>query len=570
MDGQSLSRLLHKRGINLRYLGKLTTLGQEQQDPRLQALEVLATQEMIARAFKHIANKYLKNLPNVFATNCLAHLLNCLLGTAVCEKPTVSFDEDLKDLYPDADYAFAQVTPSVLRNELKIQVKLRYQYELLAGWASDIKHLQLLRDIALKLGLQLLAKDYQFSKAVPQAQSDHSTHIPNGNAADSLLNGNVNGHAVNGVSGRKRRKGRDHSPPGSAQGLSSSSSEFTFSPDDIVNIMPVVKDACPKSILAEEALEAGRISIMQNQREIGQELLLQSMSLHEQVYGMVHPEVARVYHQLAMLYYQMNEKAAAVELEHKAVILSERTLGLDSNETILCYLNLGLFEHGNGNTSTALSSVRHALELWKIIYGPKHPDLITTMNNAAVMLQHLKLFRESRLWFERSIAVCEEISGKSSVSTATLSFQLAQALALEGDPKGAVSRMRDAYSVFHSKLGPDDRNTKESEKWLEQLTQTAVSLAKQAKDVQSRRIRRVLMTPRVTMGTRALPQVGQSPADLVNGHHSGNRGLDSRSIDELMRFIEGGGDTSKNTPSKKRSTRGNPKRRGGGKVGDSS
>ena len=552
----------------MRYLGRLITLGRNEDDPRLQALEVLATQEMIARAFKHITNQYLKRLPNVFATSCLAHLLNCLLGSGLNENPTISLDEDLKDLYPDADYSFATVTPRTLKKDLESQVRLRYRYELEGGWMSKLKHLQLLRDVALKLGLQLVAKDYPFSKSA-QAQNGSSSHLLPSQPLNSLPNGGSNGHAVNGVNGKKRKKGRDHSPPVPTQSPESPNHVVTFLPDDISNILPVIKDACPKSVLAEEALEAGRISIMQNQREIGQELLLQSMSLHEQVYGMVHPEVARVYHQLAMLYHQMNEKAAAVELEHKAVILSERTLGVDSNETILCYLNLGLFEHGNGNTSTALSSVRHALELWKVTYGPKHPDLITTMNNAAVMLQHLKLFHESRLWFESSIAVCEEVSGKASVSTATLSFQLAQALALEGDPKGAVSRMRDAYNVFLSKLGPDDRNTQESEKWLEQLTQTAVSLAKQAKDVQSRRIRHVLMTPRVTMGTRALPQVGQSPNDLVNGHDTANRGLDSRSIDELMRFIEGGGDASRNTPPKKRSTRGNPKRRGGANVGGS-
>lgn len=564
MDGQSLSRLLHKRGINVRYLGRLVVLGEKEQDSRLLALQVLATQEMIARAFKHISNRYLKNLPNIFTTTCLAHLLNCLLGTGLNEKPAVTLDEDDKDLYPDADYAFAKVTPYALKKDLEDQVRLRYRYHLRDDWQANIKHLQLLRDISLKLGLQLAAKDYRFTISASQVQNGHSTV-----QAESTPNGLTNGHIINGVHGKKRRKGRDHSPPSPAQGPSSSTPVLTFSPDDISNILPVTKDACPKSILAEEALEAGRISIMQNQREIGQELLLQSMSLHEQVYGMIHPEVARVYHQLAMLYYQMNEKAAAVELEHKAVILSERTLGIDSNETILCYLNLGLFEHGNGNTTTALSSVRHALELWKVVYGPKHPDLITTMNNAAVMLQHLKLFHESRIWFEESIAVCEDFSGKSSVSTATLSFQLAQALALEGDPKGAVSRMRNAYNVFLNKLGPEDRNTVESEKWLEQLTQTAVSLAKQAKDVQSRRIRRVLMTPRVTLGTRALPQVGQSPNDLINGHDAAARGLDSRSIDELMRFIEGGGDTSRTTPSKKRSSRSNPKRRGGVKVGGS-
>lgn len=181
------------------------------------------------------------------------------------------------------------------------------------------------------------------------------------------------------------------------------------------------------------------------------------------------------------------------------------------------------------------------------------------MNNAAVMLQHLKKYRESRIWFEASLAVSEEVSGKNSVNTATLLFQLAQALALDQDPKGAVSRMRDAYNIFNAELGANDRNTKEAETWLEQLTQNAVTIAKHAKDVQARRLRRINLTPRVTLGTRPQPQVGQSASEAVNGRGARSTvALDSRSVDELLRYIEGG-DGAKQTTPKKRTT--NPKRR---------
>lgn len=551
MDGQSLSRLMHKRGINLRYLGEVARLSEEQ-GPRLQALKALATQEMIARAFKHLANSYLKDLPIPFATSCLAHLLNCLSSSGLSQSPTAQIDEDLEFLYKDANYSFRGATFESVKSELESQVYLRYRYTLREGWISDIKHIQLLREISLKLGLQFAAKDYQFApllngfdeKAGFKINGDSTTPVQNG-LVNGQVNGHVNGH-VNGANAKKKRKNVDSSSPVSSVGSHVLPSPVTFLPDDIANIVPVIKDACAKSLLAEEALEAGRISLAQNQKELGQELLLESLSLHEQIYGILHPEVARVYHQLAMLYYQLDEKNAAVELAHKAVIISERTLGIDSSETILSYLNLGLFEHGNGNTQVALACMRHALELWKIIYGLKHPDSITTINNAAVMLQHLKLYPESRQWFEASLAISEQVSGKSSVNTATLSFQLAQALALDQDPKGAVQRMRDAYSIFLAKLGPDDRNTKEADSWLDQLTQNAVSIAKHAKDLQARRIRKVLLTPRVTLGTRPQPQIGQSSADLVNGRDNhGGRGLDPRTIDELLKFIEGGEKASK-------------------------
>lgn len=562
MDGQSLSRLMHKRGINMRYLGKLASLAEEQ-DARLRALRNLAVQEMIARAFKHVANRYMKNLPMVFVTNCLAHLLNCLLGTGLNETPKPHMDDDLQDFYTDADYSFTKVTPKSLKADIEAQVRLRYCHTLEENWTGVIRNLQLLRSISLKLGLQLTAKEYQFT---PDTQSQNLDLKPlmNG-AAQPAINGHANGHA----SGKKKRKNGGRASPTNSHDSALSSRQVTFSPDDIANLVPVIKDACPKSFLAEEALEAGKISMMQNQKEIGQELLLESLTLHEQIYGILHPEVARVYHQLAMLYYQLDEKNAAIELAHKAVIISERTLGIDSNETILSYLNLALFEHGNRNTNVALSCVRHALELWKIIYGSDHPDSITTLNNAAVMLQQLQLYKESRLWFEMSLDIGEEVSGKASVNTATLLFQLAQALVLDQDHKGAVNRMREAYSIFLSKLGADDPNTKESEKWLEQLTQNAVSMAKYAKDVQARKVRRVLFNPRLTtMGARPQSQVGQSTADMVNGQQPrASRFNDSRRIDDLIRFIEGGGDMSKTPPPKKRSTRGNPQRRGGATVG---
>ncbi|KAH8658741.1 clustered mitochondria-domain-containing protein [Tricladium varicosporioides] len=550
MDGQSFSRLLHKRGINIRYLGKIAQLSDGK---KLETVRNLAVQEMVSRAFKHIASKYLKYLPIPLTGGCIAHLLNCLLGTGFNAKPKAEIDSNLVDLYPEADLSFKNVTPETLKAEIEGQIFRRYQYVIDSEWITGIKHLQLLREIALKLGLQLEMKDYRFSTS--QAMSAEASATTNGSSPKE--NG-VNGQST---SSKKKKKARDGSPAAAAPVIQ----RHTFNPDDILNVVPIIKEASPRSSLAEEALEAGRISILQGQKKLGQELLLESLSLHEQIYGIVHPEVARVYNTLSMLYYQLEEKEAAIELARKAVIVSERTLGVDNAETLLSYLNLGLFCHGGGESKLALSYIKHALDLWKIIYGANHPDSITTLNNAAVMLQHLKDFHESRLWFEASLNVCEENYGKNSINAATLLFQLAQALALDHDPKAAVNRMRESYNIFLNELGASDKNTKEAESWLEQLTQNAVSIAKHARDVQARRTRAgIRVSPRVTLGqTHPQPQVGQT-AEAASGRdplHS--RSLDSRTIDELVRFIEG---TDQKTKPKKRPGRSNPKRRGGSTV----
>lgn len=284
------------------------------------------------------------------------------------------------------------------------------------------------------------------------------------------------------------------------------------------------------------------------------------MTLHEQIYGILHPEVARAYSNLSQIYFQLDEKEASVDLARKAVIVAERTLGVDSAETLLYYLNLSLYVHGSGDSKTALAYVKHALDLWKIIYGADHPDSITTLNNAAVMLQHMQAYHESRIWFEEALGVCERIMGEQSLSSASLLFQLAQALALDNESKSALVKMRECYNIFLAELGPENNNTKEAETWLEQLTQNAVAIAKRDKDTQTRRLRAGIRFPtrNAALGGGAGVSQGSAVAPPVVGDPSA---IDSRSIDDLIKFIEGSG--SQKTSTKKRPGRGGPKTRVG-------
>lgn len=554
MDGQSLVREMHRRGINVRYLGEIARQCEENaSNHRLQALKCLCQQEMVSRTFKHLCNKEMRALPPVFAQSCVAHMLNCLLGTELNASPKAEIGEDLKALYSDTSFDFEKVAPEGLAMEIKKQVSLRYRYELQDELVQPSKQPQMLREISRKMGLQLEAKEYHYTKvsnaSAPALQEKQSS--------ESF------GAQTNGTESSKKAKGKKKHAETAGNGAAASSPVAplaTFHPENVFNVVPIVKEASPRSVLAEEALDAGRMSIQQGQRELGQELLLESLSLHEQIYGILHPEVARVYYALSTLYYGLDEKSAAVELAKKAVIVSERTLGVDDAETVLAYLNLSLFEHANGNTRQALLYVRHALDLWKVVYGIRHPDSITTINNAAVMLQTLKQFHESRLWFEASLEICEDVAGKLSVNTATLLFQLAQAFALESDSKSAMEKMRESAKIFTAELGAEDANTKEAELWLSRFTASAVNQAKQAKQanllLQNRNsiLRNGARTSRVTHGTRQLPPIGQTTA-AVSQPVAASRGTEN--IDDLVKYIDGK-DVKSSTPKKKAT---NPKKR---------
>ncbi|ETS83387.1 Protein TIF31 [Pestalotiopsis fici W106-1] len=545
IDGVSLTRIMHKRGINMRYLTKVIAACE---GPRLQRLADLCQQEIVARSFKHVAGKYLRYLPMPLTSTCIAHLLNCFIGFSYNPKPAADIDESLKALYPEADLAFAELTPESIRKEIEGEATRRFRYTLQADWPFQLKPLQVLREVSLKLGFQLQHKEFQFTE---DAKSESEQPASNGKATNG-----VNGHAsAESNSKKKKKKAREGSPSSNA---SATVAPTTFVTDDILNIVPIVKDSAPRSVISEEALEGGRHSLMQNNKKIGMELLLESLTLHEQIYGIIHPEVARAYATLAQIYYQLDEKEAAVDLARKAVIVSERTLGVDNAETLLAYLNLSLFLHGSGDSKSALTYVKHGLDLWKVIYGADHPDSITTLNNAAVMLQSLHAYHESRIWFEQSLGVCERIMGKNSLSSASLLFQLAQALALDNEPKAALTKMRDCYNIFKDTLGPENQNTKEAENWLETLTQNAVALAKRDKDQQAKRLRAGIKFPtrNVALGSGA----GSAQTSVLSKSKGSKTGLDSRSIDELIKFIEGD-DSQKKSTKKKQSGRGGPKMR---------
>ena len=112
-----------------------------------------------------------------------------------------------------------------------------------------------------------------------------------------------------------------------------------FQPEDILNIYPILKHALPKAAFAEEALDQGQAAIAQDKKVDGQELVRESLSMHEQIYGPIHPETAKSYGIVAMQNYENEKYDEAIAYQTRAAIVAERTLGLDDAETILQFVN---------------------------------------------------------------------------------------------------------------------------------------------------------------------------------------------------------------------------------------
>ncbi|KAI7871224.1 clustered mitochondria-domain-containing protein [Spinellus fusiger] len=456
LDGDALTKAMHRRGINMRYLGKVAELIALSADKRIDHFLSLAVQEMVVRCSKRLLRKYLFACSVEETGACVSHYLNCFLGAQLNSKPVPVLEAGQSR----NDVAWAQLTPAILKTLLKQQVALRFRYELKEDFLETLQALPALREVCLRTGLQVAARDYRFH---PYTEEEV--------AAQAVAVAKADAEAAQAARQKQNNKYKK-APKKTVVKKKSSPSPSTFTPEDILNLMPTVKQAAARSVFAEETFEAGKMSLAQGHRQLGLELLLESLTLHEQTYGFLHPETSKCYATLAMIYHHSEDREASLDLQRKAVIAAERTNGVDHPETIHHYLNLGLFEHAAGRTKLALRYLRHALYYWDLLFGPGHPDSATADNNAGVMLQSLRDYKKSTLFFERASATQENVLGKEHVITATGYHVLAKAYTLQGDFTKALEAERVAYAVFEKKLGPEDPRTKESSTWLKELAHT--------------------------------------------------------------------------------------------------
>ncbi|KAJ1908266.1 Intracellular distribution of mitochondria, partial [Coemansia sp. IMI 209127] len=448
LSGDALRSSMHQRGINMRYLGKIASLLPA--DGIVQNVRRLVVVEMVSRAVKHIMRRLFRVAPAHLHAEVFALVANALVGTKYCADPASFLSAESKAI-PD----IAALTPEALAEQVREQVAVRFRFELPSEFVSTLvpgNERIILREMCIKTGAQLVVRQYRFER--PEESTVYAevvSALPLGTKLTKPVKRTVK-EQVDAIVARPA--------PILAQ--------------DVMNFVALSKVSVHSSSFADEAFEAGRMSLEQGQKELGLELLLESLALHEQTFGFLHSESARCYAVVALAHYDAGKHDLAAEFMTKAVIISERTIGIDDPLTIHNYINLGLYEHARGNTVVALRFMRHALDLWSIINSPDHPDLATAHNNIGVMLQSLKLYDDALRFFKSCLEIRIKLLGSEHVLVANAQHSLAKAHAIVGDFKEAVQAESDAHKYFSDKFGEDDPRTKETAEWITDLTFAAM------------------------------------------------------------------------------------------------
>ena len=164
--------------------------------------------EMVSRAAKHVFSRYLRKLPLLDVPSCVAHMLNCLVGFRFNPSPQadLSFENEMSDF---SRPEWADLDSIEMKTQIRREVFRRYRHLLEDDWWCQCKSIVLLREVCLKMGFQLKAREYTFEKREREANL-------NGSAKPKRSTNGTNGHEVE---------------------------EMTFYPDDVLNVVPIIKDA---------------------------------------------------------------------------------------------------------------------------------------------------------------------------------------------------------------------------------------------------------------------------------------------------------------------------------------
>uniref|UniRef100_A0A8C1DAW8 Clustered mitochondria protein homolog n=1 Tax=Cyprinus carpio carpio TaxID=630221 RepID=A0A8C1DAW8_CYPCA len=395
--------------------------------------------ELITRCAKHIFKTYLQGVELSALSAAVSHFLNCLLSSfldAVAHLPAdelVSRRKNRKrrNRVPGGgdNTAWASLTPSELWKNITSEAQSYYHFNLesvdQAVEKYGLQKITLLREISIKTGIQILIKEYNFD----------SRHKP------------------------------------------------AFTEEDILNIFPVVKHVNPKASDAFHFFQSGQAKVQQGFLKEGCELISEALNLFNNVYGAMHVEICACLRLLARLNYIMGDHPEALSNQQKAVLMSERVLGIEHPNTIQEYMHLALYCFANGQLSTALKLLYRARYLMLVVCGEDHPEMALLDSNIGLVLHGVMEYDLSLRFLENALAINSKYHGPRSLKVALSHHLVARVYESKAEFRSALQHEKEGYTIYKNQVGEAHEKTKESSEYLKYLTQQAVALQRTMNEI---------------------------------------------------------------------------------------
>ncbi|KAM6907215.1 clustered mitochondria protein homolog [Xenentodon cancila] len=438
MDGATLTSLLHQWGVNVRYLGSiLRHLDKMEEKGRLSHLQRISISEVIIRSAKHIFRTYLQDVKPAAFSTAVSHFLNCLLSSSSgfpdsCSDELLSHHRSRRRRSHGSRVGllsvsvWARLTSSELWSRVRAEAHDYYHYTIDSESIDEViekyglQRISLLREIALKTGIQVRLREYVFES-------------------------------------RQRP---------------------VFGEDDVINMFPVVKHIEQTSADATRLVQQAQLAVQQGILRDAHDLINQALTIFSSICGVLHEDVCMCLRLLGRISYVLGENADALSYQEKAVMSSERLLGIDHPQTIQDYTYLALYCFAGGHHSASLQMLYRARYLTLVVSGDDHPQLALLDSILGLVLHGLMKYELSLKFLQNALFLTSKYHGATSLKHAHSHHLLATVYENKGEFRSALQHEKEAYSIYKMQVGENHDNTKESSEYLKSLTQQAVILQK--------------------------------------------------------------------------------------------
>ena len=419
----SLSELLHRFGINLRYLGKICeSLVQEEHRHIRWTLERFVA----VRAAKHIFNQVLRTTSDLHLAETVASLLNSLVQSPPVKPQDNKKKRKRKRGKKDEEKLTNLI--SIPRNE---EIDPEQLWKLIAGYSAKHFSLQLPSKFAYWEAVNSAGLLLAFKKEICLAvgvQVDVTCNL--------------------------------------AQRIS---------PNNVVGFVAKVKTLDWRSVESRWLFETGIKSISEQNLDPGMDMLVQSAAIQAQVSGTLNSEVASIYSKISQIYFSQNQMQKAVKFQHSAICIYEKVLGLDHPMVGNSYINLACYYQTAGKYSRCLKLYTHALQIFMVNFGEMSPEVIVILVSLGILYGDTGMHETSIGILSHVVNMCLALYGEKSLFVAEYSHVLAVEYKLLKEFAAAEQTEKKALDIWKLHFASEDKRVKESEAFIEEL-------AKQVKD----------------------------------------------------------------------------------------
>jgi len=449
-DNASMVRMLHDRGVNIRYLGRLATLARREEDIDQQLLlqskqrvpsmplfwwELLVI-EMIARAAKHIMNEYYRRSQEVFVapSRTIASLINHILSVLGNPSSSAAADPVVSDRSADTSGMVEMKSSKHKKKKKKSSSNINSSPS-----SADEKFALPDATVSREACLRLISADIATRYCYPL----------------DLLGGDNGSLPLQRISKptllRRICQVCGVCIAGKSFDFSSGS---VLSPDDVVSLVPVTTSCEPEELCSdfEDLLTCSARYAEEGNYPLAYESGQQAFHMTSQITGPFHANTCRALGQISNVLLRVGDYSSALTYASRSLAVAVQTSGFDSDEALSEYTKLASVHAALGHWVVAMRysmTVRYLLEL---MTGHHHPDRSTVFSQLAVIYDGAGDLDAAVTCYNSALRFSAAIMDKNR-----LMILMANLYFRKGLPQLAIELQKRAYKVLKDLL-KDDAN----------------------------------------------------------------------------------------------------------------